>query len=116
MCSLMDTILNDYAAVDLHRALFAAHSDVIKQEDVRVQSKRKANAARNKEVKRTRRSGDANPHTGQSFHVANVNTVAMMLNFNCGDPLANFRNEGVFSKSSHVRRTPMQPRGGLMLH
>lgn len=78
VCLLVDTILNDYAASELHSTLLSAYREVILQENERVLSKRKASAARSaarsSSSKRMRRSGDASQHTGQSFHMENLQT------------------------------------------
>ena len=72
VCMHVDTILNDYAASELHSTLAEAYSEVIHQESERVLSKRKASAARSTSTKRIRRSEDASQHTGQSFGMAQL--------------------------------------------
>ncbi|KAL9096789.1 MAG: hypothetical protein Q9165_001277 [Trypethelium subeluteriae] len=62
-CVLVSSILKNYAAEELHSTLKAAYDEVIRQEDARVVSKRKANAARNTDAKRSRTSGDIDPNT-----------------------------------------------------
>ncbi|MCJ1251132.1 hypothetical protein MMC30_008363 [Trapelia coarctata] len=75
-CLLIRTILTDYAAAELHPALQKAFVEIIKQEDLRIFTKRKANAARGAVAKRGRKSGDSGSglRTGQSFGMAGLST------------------------------------------
>ena len=73
-CLLIHTILNDYAALEPRPALVEAFTEVTKQEDQRVVSKRKANLARNPSSKRARKSNDVAQQTGQSFAMSNLST------------------------------------------
>ncbi len=74
-CLLVKTILNNYAAQELHRELKAAFTEVVKQEDERVMSKRKNNPPRDVgPSKRPRRGQNATQHTGQSFAIGNLST------------------------------------------
>lgn len=74
VCLLVDTILNDYAAGELHGILQEAFREVVVQEVERVLSKRKASAARSTSSKRMRRSDGASEHTGQSFGMSQLQT------------------------------------------
>ena len=74
VCLLVDTILNDYAATELHGLLLAAYRDVVIQEKERVLSKRRTNAARNSNSKRQRRSGEVSQNVNQSFGMSRLQT------------------------------------------
>ena len=74
-CLLIKSILNDYAAQELHPMLRAAFTEIIKQEDERVVSKRKNNPPRdNGSSKRPRKGQNFTQHTGQSFAIGNLST------------------------------------------
>ena len=73
-CVLVSTILNNYAAKELHPALKTAYAEVISQEDERVLNKRKAKMARSGSSKRARKSKEPDQHTGQSFSMGQLNT------------------------------------------
>lgn len=75
-CLLVETILTDYAARELHPALKKAFTEIIQQEDLRVMNKRKANAGRGTSNKKGRKSQDSagSLRTGQTFSMANLNT------------------------------------------
>lgn len=73
-CLLIESILTDYAARELHPALKTAFAEIIRQEDLRVLNKRKANAVRSASTKKLRRSQDSasNLRTGQTFSMGNL--------------------------------------------
>ena len=74
-CLLIKSILTDYAAQELHPALHAAFTEIVKQEDERVVSKRKNNPPRDVGTsKRVRKSQNTIQHTGQSFAIGNLST------------------------------------------
>lgn len=75
-CLLIQTILRDYAAKELHPALKKAFAEIIRQEDLRVLNKRKANPARSASTKKARKNQDSSGslRTGQSFGMSNLST------------------------------------------
>lgn len=73
-CLLIQTILNDYAAKELHPILKSTFVEVVNQEDERVASKRKADVMRSATSKRARKNQSDIQHTGQSFAMSNLST------------------------------------------
>lgn len=73
-CLLIKTILNDYAAKELHSILKSTFAEIVKQEDERVTSKRKVISAGVSSSKRPRRNGNGLLNTGQSFGMSNLST------------------------------------------
>ena len=73
-CLLIQTILTDYAAKELHPILKSTFVEIVNQEDERIASKRKAASTRNSSSKRTRRHQNDIQHTGQSFGMGNLST------------------------------------------
>lgn len=73
-CQLIQTILNDYAANELHPILKSTFVEVVKQEDERVAGKRKADGIRDFSSKRARKYQDKIQHTGQSFGMSSLST------------------------------------------
>jgi hypothetical protein len=73
-CLLIHTILNDYAAEELHPLLKTAFDEVVSQEDERVACKRKIDTARNNSSKRAKKNKNNVQHTGQSFAMSNLST------------------------------------------
>ena len=73
-CQLIKTIVNEYAAKELHRVLKNAFAEVSKQEEEVVKSKRKAGPPPGGQFKRRRKSPDATGQTGQSFDMGRLST------------------------------------------
>jgi hypothetical protein len=73
-CLLIKSILDDYAAKELHSILKSTFAEIVKQEDERVMSKRKVAPTVASSSKRTRRNGNALLNTGQSFGMSNLST------------------------------------------
>ncbi|KAI9687991.1 MAG: hypothetical protein M1820_010353 [Bogoriella megaspora] len=71
---LVNSILEDYAAVELHATLEAAYKEVVKQMDETVQAKRKAEAAQKKSAKRARGSGSGGLDYTNSFGMSSLET------------------------------------------
>ena len=73
-CQLFKTIVNDYAAKELHDILKSAFTEITKQEYERAKSKRKAEIVRGGSSKKIRRSQDTGEHNGQSFGISGLRT------------------------------------------
>ena len=74
-CVLIQSILVDYAAKELHSTLKKAFREVISQRLEEISSKRSAPPARNSSSKRTRRGDiDNTLHTGASFGLSQLET------------------------------------------
>ena len=73
-CQLIKTIVQDYAAKELHDILKCAFTEVTTQEQERVKSKRKAGLAHGGSSKRVRKSQDTGVHNGQSFGMSGLST------------------------------------------
>ena len=74
VCLLVNTIIQDYAAKELHGELLAVYKEVVLEEKRRVLIKRKDRALAGSNAKRPRKSGDASQHTGQSFGMSQMQT------------------------------------------
>lgn len=73
-CQLIKTIVNDYAAKELHGILKSAFTEITKQELERVKSKRKAGLARGSSFKRVRKSKDTGEQSMESFGMSELRT------------------------------------------
>ena len=73
-CQLVKTIVNDYAAKELHSVLKSAFVEVTKQEKQLVRSKRKAEPSRSGSSKKLRKDQDAGDQDTQSFGMSNLST------------------------------------------
>lgn len=73
-CQLIKTILNDYAAEELHPILQSVFAEIIKREQERVKSKGKAEIARATSSKRVRKNQDTEEPNGQSFEMSSLRT------------------------------------------
>lgn len=73
-CQLIKTILNDYAAAELHPILHSVFAEITKRERERVKSKRKAEIARATSSKRVRKNQDTGESNGQSFGMSGLRT------------------------------------------
>jgi hypothetical protein len=72
-CLLIQAILIDYGAKELHPIFKTAFLEVSKMEEERISNKRKAAPTRNSS-KRSRRDQGDTAHTGQSFGMSNLKT------------------------------------------
>ncbi|KAH6678696.1 hypothetical protein B0J14DRAFT_583272 [Halenospora varia] len=73
-CLLIQAIITDYAAKELHPTLKSTFAEIVNQEDERIASKRKAALAGASSSKRARRSMNDILNTGQSFGMSNLST------------------------------------------
>ena len=71
---LVNSILEDYAAKELHPTLKAAYKAVVKQMDETIQAKRKAEVAQKQSVKRARGSGSTGLDYTNSFGISALDT------------------------------------------